>query len=494
MSLSQQQKLSQQLVMTPQMLQAMKILQLSRLELEQYVKTQMAENPVLEEREYGPEEPLSKVEHSTEDVLLAQLKSLPESTSTDNKEVDWEILARHKEALMSHTSAMTSKAHASKTGDGVHPLEQVMSARVTLTDHLYDQIVLMTISAKQKLIAQEIIGNINEKGYLEPTIDELVVIINHHHTHIHPVNHADVAAVLELVQKCEPTGAGSRSLEECLRIQMREWNKENPYLIPMVKTQTKELQRKNYAQIAKNLGISLAEVDATVALLTELEPIPGRAFLQPPSPYITVDVSVIKVGNQWQVVPHDDNLNQVTLSSHYLELMKSMAQGKQPGATYLQEKVRSAQWLLKAIWKRQSTILKVSQVIVAKQLDFFEKGPQYLTPMTLKDVAEMIDIHESTVSRVTAGKYMQTPRGIFELRYFFSSAISSQRGSDVIASESVRKIIADLIARENPKTPLSDQKIVDILTIRGITLARRTVAKYREQLAIPSSSRRRRFA
>ena len=496
LALGQHQKLTQQLTMTPQMLQAMKILQLSRLELEQYVQTQMAENPVLEEREYGPEEPLSKIEKTTEDVILDQLNSMAEPTQSKD-EVDWEIMARQKEALLSHDSTALRSAKTAKSlnKETTHPLEQVISATRTLTDHLYEQVMVMPITPRQKLIAQEIIGNINERGYLETPITELITYI-----HLPPpedavtVNIGEVEEVLALIQKCEPTGVGSRDLEECLNLQMTEWNKENPHLIKMVTSQSKELQRKNYHQIAKNLKISLTEVDEAVALLTELEPIPARAFLKQPSPYITVDVSVIKVGAHWQIVPHDDNLTQITISSHYQDMMQSLSTNKQPTAAYLQKKLRDAQWLLKAILKRQSTIIKVSQAIVAKQLEFFEKGPQYLCPMTLKDVAEIIDVHESTVSRVTAGKYIQTPRGIFELRYFFSSGLAHNRGAAAIASESVRKLISDVIAKENPKHPLSDQKIVEILTIRGITIARRTVAKYREQLAIPPSAQRRRFA
>lgn len=489
-ALSQQQKLTQQLTMTPQMQQAMKILQLSRLELEQYVQTQMTENPLLEEKEYGPEEPLTKIERTTEDHMLEQLKNAGCASDPEQQEVDWEVMARQKEALLSHEpSSQTPKPHKDS-----HPLEQVYSATVTLAESLRQQIGVMDLSERQTMIANEIIGNLNEKGYLEVSLEELARSMSPNSAPPVSVNEAHEA--LKWVQKCEPTGVGSRDLMECLTIQMTEWNKENPHLIEMVKSQTKELQRKNYQQIAKHLKISLDEVDTAVAILTELEPIPARAFIEHPSPYISVDVSVEKIGGKWRVLFHDESLPNLTISSHYQDLIRSLGQDKhtKPTSTYLQEKLTSAKWVLKAIWKRQSTIMKVSQVIVAQQHLFFEKGPQHLIPMTLKDVAELTDVHESTVSRVTVGKYMQTPRGIFELRYFFNSSLASRRGNEVYSSESVREIIADLIAKENPKYPLSDQKIVEILTIKGISIARRTVAKYREQLAIPSSSQRRRFA
>lgn len=472
--------MSQQLTMTPQMQQAMKILQLSRLELEQYIQTQMAENPVLEEQDYGPEEPLSKIERTTEDVLLDQLKSLDGSEA---QEVDWEMMARHKEALLASTPSR-STTHREN-----HPIDHVISATTTLAEHLLDQVMLMPISSKQKRIASEIIGNINEKGFLVTPLTEIAQMIEPgEYSQVTP---EEMEEVLGWVQKCDPTGSGSRSLAECLTLQMKEWGKENKHLLKIVSSQTKELERKDYTRIAKNLRISLAEVDAAVAVLAELEPIPGRAFLIRPSPYISVDVSVVKIGENWRVISHDDGLPSLQISHHYKDMLSGT--DNKPTANYLSDKMRSAQWLMKAIWQRQSSILKVAQVIVAKQKAFFEKGAYHLLPMTLKDVAEMIEVHESTISRVTAGKYIQTPRGIFELRYFFSSSIPS-RDNAALASESVRKIIAKMIADEDPKHPLSDQKIVEILTIRGMTIARRTVAKYRDQLSIPSSSQRRRFA
>ena len=464
------------------MQQAMKILQLSRLELEQYIQTQMAENPVLEEQDYGPEEPLSKIERTTEDVLLDQLNALDGTKETH--EVDWEMMARHKEALLA-SSPSRSTTHREN-----HPIDHVISATTTLAEHLLDQVMLMPISSKQKRIASEIIGNINEKGFLVTPLAEIARMIEPSEY----VSLEEMEEVLGWVQKCDPTGSGSRDLAECLTLQMKEWGKENKHLLKIVSSQTKELERKDYARIAKNLRISLPEVDAAVAVLAELEPIPGRAFLIRPSPYISVDVSVVKIGENWRVISHDDGLPSLQISDHYKNMLSGMTDNK-PTAGYLTDKMRSAQWLMKAIWQRQSSILKVAQVIVAKQKAFFEKGAYHLLPMTLKDVAEMIEVHESTISRVTAGKYIQTPRGIFELRYFFSSSIPSRDTDNAaLASESVRKIIAKLIADEDPKQPLSDQKIVEILTIKGMTIARRTVAKYRDQLSIPSSSQRRRFA
>ncbi|MCY4380011.1 MAG: RNA polymerase factor sigma-54 [Proteobacteria bacterium] len=487
LALRQQLKLGQQLTMTPKMQQAIKILQLPRLELEQYIQNQIAENPVLEEKEYGPEEPLTHIENTTDKLLLQHLKEAGGSCDDKQDEIDWDFMARQKEAWQTHQNHHSHRHSSGKKDTLV--FDHMISQEKTLSDHLHEQIILLELDEKQRMIAREIIGNINDKGYLDSSTKDIANTLK--------INQKEVEEVLGWVQKCEPTGIAARSLEECLTLQMNEWGREDHHLLQIVASQSKELERKNYEQIAKNLQISIAAVDQAVSLLAELEPIPARSYQTKPSPYISVDVTLAKISNKWAVLSHDDSLPNLQISQYYLNRISSLRhQGqKSTEKTYLQDKIRSGQWLMKSLWQRQATILKVAQVIVDKQTTFFDKGSMHLVPMTLKDVAKDVGVHESTISRVTSGKYMQTPRGVFELRYFFSSSIPSRVApSTHLAGESVRKKIAKLISAEDPKSPLSDQQIVHILAIDGITLARRTVAKYRDHMAIPSSSRRKRFA
>ena len=486
-NLKQQIKLAQQLTMTPQLQQAIKILQLPRLELAQYLREQMAENPVLEEAEYGPEEPLSKIEKNTEEMMRERLSEVGKG----EQELDWEVMARQRESLNNQLSSrqQSSSSLAKKSSEEMN-YENVIRSNPSLSEHLRSQLPWADWSHSKQQIAEEIIGNLSEKGYLEEAPQELAGRLKK--------SLQEVESMLKIIQSCDPPGVAARDLMECLKIQMHEWKVHNPHLIDILSSDIKAIQRRNYKKIAKELNITTAQVDEAMALLSKLEPIPARAFIQVPSPYITVDVVVVYVSGEWRIISHEDGLPQLKISPYYRSLIKSQTlskKDKKQERTYLKDKLSSASWLLKSLRQRQSTIVKVSEAIVRRQKDFFEKGTHYLRPMVLKDVAQEIEVHESTVSRVSTGKYMQTPRGIFELRYFFNSSLSTQSpdhdGS--IASESVKQMIEKIFQQEDPYRPLSDQAVAEMMQLKGITIARRTVAKYRKELKIGSSSERKRF-
>ncbi|MCY4443289.1 MAG: RNA polymerase factor sigma-54 [Proteobacteria bacterium] len=496
--IEQNLKLSQQLTMTPQLQQAIKVLQLSRLDLEQYIQTQMSENPALEEKDYGPEEPLAKIENNTERAILGDLKKegIVDEKSTDQS-VDWDILVRHKEAMSSVQQSVQQRVSSQASKHRVEAVhyEQVVAAKITLTEHLAGQLALWHLPRKTLAIAREIIGNLDHRGYFDEAVGAMAQRLG--------VEEKEVEEALHIVQQCDPQGIGARDLFECLSLQMKRWGRESQDLKKIIATQVKELERKNYPRIAKNLGLSLKRVDAAIALLLELEPTPARPFVRSPAQYISVDVIVMMLGGELRVVANEDGFPRLKVSPYYQNMSLRMQEKKEKHKdkikkkdhSYLQERLSSAAWLIKSLHRRESTILKVSEVIVRRQKDFFLKGSHYLKPMILRDVAEEIEIHESTVSRVVTGKYIQTPRGIFELSYFFSASLPrSVEGSDsAIAGEAVRQMIKDIFNSEDPTKPLSDQKVVHLLGQKGIRVARRTVAKYREQLGILSSSRRRRF-
>src|SRR5690606_20169858 len=285
----------------------------------------------------------------------------------------------------------------------------------------------------------------------------------------------------------------SRDLRECLLIQARLMNPRNELVEKVIDLHLPNLERKNYAAIAKDLGVSQDEVIEAVKIIMEFEPKPGRSFQASEAQYITPDIYVYKVGDEFTIVLNEDGLPKLRISPYYRNILASAKQGHQQSKDtkeYVQDKLRSAMWLIRSIHNRQKTIYKVTEAIVHRQRDFFEKGVQHLKPMILKDVANDIGMHESTISRVTTNKYVHTPVGIFELKYFFNSSIGSADGTDSLASEAVKDKIRQLVAKEDPKHPLSDQKIVELLRKENIDIARRTVAKYRDMLNILSSGKR----
>lgn len=496
LDLKQSLKQSQQLLMTPQLQQAIKLLQFSRLELEEFVAAQIAENPVLEEGSTESAEEQIQVDRhaeSTESQIVndrfEEASGIVDKISTESgpQESDWESYSRQAETSSPVTQGESQRGSHNNKSDEFVNYENMVTKAGTLNDHLMTQLgEIHDLDAKEAELATFIVGNIDEKGYLQIAVEEIA--------QRHNVCQEDVEDILDVVQRMDPPGVAARDVKECLLLQIRQNRLRNGIVETIVANHLKELETRNFQAIAKSLKISLDKVIANVQVIADLEPIPGRQFGGNDAQYIVPDVYVFKLSGEWKVVMNDDGLPKLRMNDHYQDMLRNLTekQRDEEGKLYIQDKVKSAQWLIRSIQQRQRTIFRVTEKIVERQREFLEQGIEKLRPMILKDVAEDIQMHESTISRVTNNKFVHTPQGIFELKYFFSSPVTVA-GGDAMASEAVKKMIADIIRGENSKKPYADQKIVEILDERGIQLARRTVAKYREHLGILPSSKRKKF-
>lgn len=482
--LKQSLKLSQQLLMTPQLQQAIKLLQLSRIELVDFVTQQLSENPVLEEGVTESAEERIHVERNKEStenqVVSDQMNSASDIVDRvdDRTGESWESFSRHQESAAPVPSTQVRK------DDEFPNYENIVSKEGTLQDYLMSQIGELDFTPEEKKIASELIGNIDDKGYLRAEISELAETLS--------CTTDAIEDILDVVQRLDPSGVGAIDLTDCLMIQLRNGRLKNGIVENIVLNHMPELETRNFQQIAKQMKISFDEVVENVQIIAELEPVPGRQFGMSNTQFITPDVYVFKLSNEWVVSLNEEGLPRLKVSELYEDMLKSMRESAAKEKDYIQEKLKSATWLIKSIQQRQRTIFKVTEKIVERQQAFFDHGVEHLKPMILRDIADEISMHESTISRVTTNKYVHTPQGIFELKYFFNSSVS-RVGGDSLASVSVKKMIEDVIKAEDPKKPLADQKIVDFLDSKGIQLARRTVAKYREQLGILPSSKRKRY-
>jgi RNA polymerase sigma-54 factor len=478
LELRQQLKLSQQLVMTPQLQQAIKLLQLSRMELIELVQQELEENPVLEE---GVEtEPAEAAEIEEGDKDPGKLDNQVEEVKADEEgmnDIDWQTY------LEGYNLGGT--VASSYEEDEERPsYENLLTKKRTLVDHLMWQLTLTKMSDWETRIATEIIGNIDDDGYLKASVEEISAITGD--------DSELVEEALAIVQEFDPPGVGGRNLQECLLLQVRHLSMEGSLVESILRDHIAELENRKYQVIAKALGVHLDEILATAKIIASLDPRPGSPFGQEDVHYITPDIFVYKIGGEYVVVLNDEGLPNLRINSFYRSALSGASEVDEKAGEYIQEKMRGAVWLIKSIHQRQRTIYKVAKSIIKFQREFFDNGIEYLKPLVLRDVANDIDMHESTISRVTTNKYMQTPGGLFELKYFFNSGISTT-GGESVASESVKTRIKDIIAGENPKKPYSDQKIVVLLKEHGIDIARRTVTKYREMLGVGSSTERKRL-
>ncbi|MBI2068333.1 MAG: RNA polymerase factor sigma-54 [Deltaproteobacteria bacterium] len=485
LEIKQTLRLAQQLVITPQLQQAIKLLQLSRLDLQNLVQHELMENPVLEETEEPGKEEAEEVSVTEPMTLTHEVHDKEQKTAevgTKDGELkeptnfDWENYLG------------TYNAAEPEGGIGRHEMsdeppsyENKSSPIRNLQDHLLWQLHLSDMSHEEALIAEEIISNINDDGYFQGNTAEMAKSNN--------CSEEQVQFILKMVQEFDPTGVGARDLVECLLLQIRPFEKDHTLLKTLIEHHLTNLEKRNYHLIAKELNISMDRLRELAHIVGTLEPKPGRPFGGETPNYIIPDVFVEKVGTEYVVLLNDDGLPKLQVSSFY---RNALMQNSMPTAAkeYVQDKLRSAMWLIRSIHQRQRTLYKVTQAIVKFQKDFFEKGISHLKPMILRDIADEIQMHESTVSRVTTSKYVQTPRGLFELKFFFNSRVSKSSG-DGITSEAVKLSIKHLIERENGGTPLSDQQIAALLKDQDIHISRRTVAKYREAMGIDTSSRRR---
>lgn len=476
----QQMKLSQQLVMTPQLQQAIKLLQLSRLELQDLVRQELEENPVLDESLEVEEikEPDSLEVTEQEEAPKEEAEDFTEVKAGEEtlQDIDW--------ATYLDSYNYSSGEQYYDDDDDRPSYENLLTRKATLFDHLLWQLKLTRLSEAEVLVGSEIIGNIDEDGYLRTSLADIALSCS--------VDESFVESVLRQVQEFDPMGVGARNLQECLLLQVRQLGMDGSVVEALLSDHLKELESRKYKQIAKALGIDLNEVLASAKIIAHLDPKPGRQFSQEDVHYISADIFVYKVGEEFVVVLNDEGMPNIRINPLYVGEGRPSASDDQKAEEYINEKMRSALWLIKSIHQRQRTIYRVAKSIVKFQRSFFERGIAYLKPLVLRDIAEDIGMHESTISRVTTNKYMQTPQGLLELKFFFNSGISTLEG-DAIASESVKNIIKEIIEGEDQRKPLSDQRIAEILSKQNITIARRTVTKYREMLKIGSSSERKRL-
>ncbi len=498
LELKQHLKMTQQLVMTPQLQQAIKLLQLSRMELVDLIRTEMTENPLLEGADESEEEPVQSGESPAE---VADHETTPEHKEAEKaqevkgeegaNEIDWDQYLDHYQ-LQGHTAP----SNRNLSDEELPGYEATLTRKTDLFQHLSWQLRLTNLTPEEERVAMLVIGNLDEDGYFKMPLvegesedaaprDPLVRVAFEAGVGLELAERA-----LRRVQSLDPLGVAARDLRECLLLQVRQLNADTPEIVAIIERHLKHLESKNYAAIAKDLKITIEEVVKAVKVISRLEPKPGRAYSGEEPQYITPDVYVYKMGDKYVTVLNDDGLSKLRISGMYRAALKNGKAGE--AKEYIQEKLRSAVWLIRSIHQRQRTIYKVTDSIVKFQREFFDKGIAHLKPLILRDVAEDIGMHESTVSRVTTNKYVHTPQGIYELKFFFNSAIN-KTGGDEIASEAVKNHIKQIVAAEDAKHPHSDQKIVEILKGQRIEIARRTVAKYREVLGILPSSRRKKY-
>jgi RNA polymerase sigma-54 factor len=524
LELKQTVKLSQQLVMTPQLQQAIRLLQLSTLELRNVVEQELVENPCLEEAQEGEDAPTNSGERNeepgssneeqaagsdgadrpaepserqnegpetfgdgSEEFSAAGVEesefgagALPEGGTAEPErgevvsDVDWE-------------NYMEARPHTSlgRADEDRPALEDNLTRARSLADHLIWQLGFLELDDAEQAAGMLIIGNLKDDGYLD---EDLEVIAREAGLDLERAE-----ALLLRIQEFDPVGVAARNLGECLLVQARVAKVDDPLVLKIIREHLNLLQKKDFRGIARREDVSPEEVAQAARVISNFEPRPGRQFAGEDPIYITPDIFVHKVGDEFHVVLNEDGLPMLRVSSAYREVLSRKGPDSKETRDYVREKLRSAVWLIKSIHQRQRTIVRVTESIVRFQHEFFGRGSEYLRPLNLRDVAEDIGMHESTVSRVTSNKYVQTPHGLFELKFFFNSSIQKTDGGS-IASESVKEKIRDIIRREDSGRPLSDQQIAEVLRMSSIHIARRTVTKYREYMRILPSTRRRKIS
>lgn len=488
LEIKQTVRLSQQLVITPQLQQAIRLLQLSRQELAEAIEKEMVENPVLEEADTSQPDQEERAQDAADGAEQEPTQQLDgESHAND------EVISKDGEMKEPHDFDWENYMEAFNTPyPGSAPLpagelptyENTLTEAETLYDHLLWQLHLSNFSEDEIPIATEIIGNINDDGYFTASIAEVAGRCG--------TTEDRVKIVLNKVQQLDPAGVAARDLAECLTIQAYHLGVDVDMIRTLATDHLHDLQTHNYPAIARKLKCDPDEIRQMASVIQHMEPKPGRPFGENRAQYITPDVYVHKLGDDYVVSLNEDGLPKLQISKFYRQTLMQGSSSPSSTKEYVQERLKSAMWLIKSIHQRQQTLYKVTKSIFKFQRDFLDTGVEHLKPMVLRDVAEDINMHESTVSRVTTNKYVHTPRGIFELKFFFNSTVPKSDGEG-IASESVKALIEKMVQSEDSRHPLSDQEIVAMLKQKDIAIARRTVAKYREMLGISPSSKRKRF-
>lgn len=469
-------KLSQKLVLTPQLQMAIKLLQMPQLELSQTINQELVENPFLEE--------LSDIA-SPEELTQDEKESLAEiPQDTDDTELSLEKLAYFSsDDYFEERSSDGRDLGYFTSGNVTHPsYEYFLSAATDLFEHLIWQLRLSKESEEIREVAELIIGNIDENGYLRITEEEVLELSKS--------DMETAKKALTLVQSFDPPGIAARDVRECLQLQLKSMNMQGTLAESLVINNLDLIGKRKYQQLSKEYNVSVEDILSAVKVIESLDPKPAKKFSSSSADYITPDVFILKTDSGYQIVLNDEGLPKIKISNYYQRLLKQKDAVSKEERQFLEDKLRSAVWLLKSLDQRNKTIYRVTESILIFQRDFFDKGIIVLKPLNLKDIASELNLHESTISRVTSNKYLSCPRGIYSFKYFFSNAIPSDSGE--LSSTSVKEMIKTIISEEDPGNPLSDMRIADILKSKNITIARRTIAKYRDELKIRSQSQRRR--
>jgi len=480
LEIRQNLKLTQTLIMTQKLQQAIKLLQLSRLELLGEIHQVLETNPILEESQTEETEDLSPEQESLTLGPSAESQESEETGTGDEaksaaEEWDWDAFLQDR-LMPSPTSGEYEERESP-------PFENLNAQKTTLKSHLTWQLRMAELAEEGEAIGTLIIGNLDRDGYLRATIEEIAQETN--------VASERVEEVLAVIQSFDPPGVAARDLKECLLIQVKASGLQDPLVTAVIQNHLPNLGNKNYQAIARDLKVPLEKVFDASEIIFKLDPKPGREFDAEDADYINPDVHVQKVGNDYVISLNEDGLPKLRVNTFYLEALRSPEALPENVKSYIQKHLDNALWFIRSIHQRQKTLYKVTESIIRFQREFLDQGLSQLKPLTLRQVAEDVQMHESTISRVTTNKYIHTPQGVFDLKYFFNSGINQILG-DQIASESVKEKIRQLVQSENPENPLSDQEIADMLRRDNVIIARRTVAKYRGMLGMLSSSKRKR--
>ncbi|MCT8342634.1 MULTISPECIES: RNA polymerase factor sigma-54 [Photorhabdus] len=478
MKQSLQLRLSQQLAMTPQLQQAIRLLQLSTLELQQEIQQALEMNPLLEQDEDHQEisnQELPDNETEAMDTLDAlQQKDMPDELPLD---ASWDEIY----------TAGTPSGTRNDYNDDELPLYQGETVQ-TLQDYLMWQAELTPFTETDAAIATSIIDAVDDTGYLTVPLEDILVSIGDAQLTL-----AEVEAVLKQIQHFDPIGVAARDLKDCLLVQLSMFPPETPYLEEarlIVCEHLELLGHRDFRNLTRLSRLKEDTLKEVINLIQSLEPKPGLAINTGESEYVIPDILVRKESEHWQVELNTDSIPRLHINQHYAELGQHTR--NESDSQFIRNNLQEAKWLIKSLESRNDTLLKVARCIVEQQQEFFEHGEEYMKPMVLADIAFQIDMHESTISRVTTQKFLHSPRGIFELKYFFSSHVNTESGGEA-SSTAIRALVKKLVAAENPAKPFSDSKLTSMLADQGIMVARRTVAKYRESLSIPPSNQRKRL-
>jgi RNA polymerase sigma-54 factor len=469
--LSQEQRL--QMVLAPQLRQSLEMLQAPALELRAMIRAELDQNPTLEE-----------VAPQSDPIEVAPLNPEPEDHKSMDFRKEFDILARLDDEWRDYFfQEREQRSFSSRDEERRNYFYDSITQEESLQEHLLKQLALAELSPADRALGEVIVGSINDDGYLTTDIGELAATCGADAAHLQDI--------LTVIQDFDPPGVGSRDLRECLLFQLHRLGKDGTLAARVVGEQLDRLAAHKFQDIARTLKAPVEDVQAAANFIATLEPKPGRAYSAETSPYITPEVVVREVEGQYVVLMNDDDLPRLRISKQYRSLMNDDTT-QQDVRDYIQERVRSSAFLIRSIHQRQQTIFKIATEIVRVQQDFLANGLSHLKPLTMAEIAGAVGLHETTVSRAVAGKHMQTPQGTFEMKYFFTPGLKTGDGN-VVSNKTVKDAIDQLVAGEDPANPLSDQEILEILTERGIQIARRTVAKYRIALKIPPSHMRKQY-